>query len=160
MFQHLTFPSLDLPLNFLHAFGFICRLTPIGLSTTSYVYAHAASISKFPLHQQSSTTSCMQLVARSKFPHPVPGPKTMYRSQKKAPRSKNIQSNVSAYNNGVPPHPCGSKVRKAGARVQKQNRCQKQIPSLLGCNLSGEMARSSHNHATPRRSILSDIIFM
>jgi hypothetical protein len=45
----------------------------------------------------------------------------MCRSKKKVPRSKNIQPNVSAYNNGdSSPHPNGTKVHKAGARDQKK----------------------------------------
>ena len=50
----------------------------------------------------------------------MPGPKKRVRvPKKKAPRSKNIQPNVSAYNNGVSPPLYGGKVHEAGARVQK-----------------------------------------
>jgi len=51
----------------------------------------------------------------------VLGPKKHAQVQeKKAPRSKNIQPNLSAYNNGVPPPPYGGKVHEAGARAQKK----------------------------------------
>ena len=71
-------------LNFLHPFGFICRLPPVGFSTTSCVYV--VSISDFPLHPCASqqlpafmwfqylgfpclwTTSSAHLVSISNFP--------------------------------------------------------------------------------------------
>ena len=49
--QYPKFPAVSLS-NFLHSFGFICRLPRIGLSTTSCVYV--VSISKFPLHPCAS----------------------------------------------------------------------------------------------------------
>ena len=70
----------------------------------------------------ASTTSCMHLVSISTFPHPVPGPKKHVLVQKKkAPRSKNIQLNVSAYNNGVsPPHPMEARSTKQAHGSKKQ----------------------------------------
>ena len=74
-----------MPFNFLHPFGFICRFPPVGLSTTSCLYA--VSISEFllrPCFSQQlpaciwfqylgfpclSTTSCAHLVSISNFPH-------------------------------------------------------------------------------------------
>ena len=47
--------------NFLHSFGFICRLPRVGLSTTSCVYV--VSISDFPLHPCAS----QQLPASIRF---------------------------------------------------------------------------------------------
>ena len=73
-----------MPFNFLHPFGFICRFPPVGLSTTSCLYA--VSISEFllrPCFSQQlpaciwfqylgfpclSTTSCAHLVSISNFP--------------------------------------------------------------------------------------------
>ena len=73
-----------MPFNFLHPFGFICRFPPIGLSTTSCLYA--VSISEFLLRPCASqqlpaciwfqylgfpclsTTSCAHLVSISNFP--------------------------------------------------------------------------------------------
>ena len=77
-----------MPFNFRHPFGFICRFPPVGLSTTSCLYA--VSISEFllrPLRPSASqqlpaciwfqylgfpclsTTSCAHLVSISNFPH-------------------------------------------------------------------------------------------
>ena len=73
-----------MPFNFLHPFGFICRFPPVGLSTTSCLYA--VSISEFLLRPCASqqlpaciwfqylgfpclsTTSCAHLVSISSFP--------------------------------------------------------------------------------------------
>ena len=73
-----------MPFNFLHPFGFICRFPPVGLSTTSCLYA--VSISEFLLRPCASqqlpaciwfqylgfpclsTTSCAHLVSISNFP--------------------------------------------------------------------------------------------
>ena len=73
-----------MPFNFLHPFGFICRFPPVGLSTTSCLYA--VSISEFflrPCASQQlpaciwlqylgfpclSTTSSAHLVLISNFP--------------------------------------------------------------------------------------------
>ena len=70
-----------MPFNFLHPFGFICRFPPVGLSTTSCLYA--VSISEFLLRPCASqqlpaciwfqylgfpclsTTSCAHLVSIS-----------------------------------------------------------------------------------------------
>ena len=70
---------------------------------------------------RGSTTSCMHLasVLYLNSPRPVPGPKKTCTGPTKVPRPKNIQPNVSAYNNGVPLLPYGGKVHEAGARVQK-----------------------------------------
>ena len=45
----VTFSSPNVPFNFLHRFGFICRFTPVGLSTTSCLYV--VSISEFLLRR-------------------------------------------------------------------------------------------------------------
>ena len=80
-----SFSSPNMPFNFLHPFGFICRFPPVGLSTTSCLYA--VSISEFLLRPCASqqlpaciwfqylgfpclsTTSCAHLVSISNF-HP------------------------------------------------------------------------------------------
>ena len=68
------------------------------------------SISEPPLHQQLLACILSQYLNSS---HPVLGPKKHAQVQeKKAPRSKNIQPNVSAYNNGVPPHPMEARSTK------------------------------------------------
>ena len=76
--------SPNVPFNFLHPFSFICRFPPVGLSTTSCLYA--VSISEFLLRPCASqqlpaciwfqylgfpclsTTSCAHLVSISNFP--------------------------------------------------------------------------------------------
>ena len=91
------------------------QTSPTGLSTASYVFI--VSIPELPRHQQLLACILSQYL---NSPHPVPGPKKRVRvPKKKAPRSKNIQPNVSAYNDGVSPPPYGGKVHEAGARVQK-----------------------------------------
>ena len=90
-------------LNFLHPFGFICRLPPVGFSTTSCVYV--VSISEFPLQQLLVRILSHYLNS----PDPVTGQKKIIKVQKAS----------SAYNNGDPSHSYGSKVHKAGARAQK-----------------------------------------
>ena len=68
------------------------------------------SISEPPLHQQLLACILSQYLNSS---HPVLGPKKHAQVQeKKAPRSKNIQPNLSAYNNGVPPHPMEARSTK------------------------------------------------
>ena len=80
----ITSSSPNVPFNFLHPFGFICRFPPVGLSTTSCLYA--VSIYEFLLRpcaaQQLpaciwfqylgfsclSTTSCAHLVSIPNFP--------------------------------------------------------------------------------------------
>ena len=116
-FQYQTFASPYVPLNFLRPFRFIRKLPSIGLSTISYVFV--VSISKLPLHQQLLACILSQCL---NSPHPVPGPKKHVQVQKKkVPRSKNIQPNVSAYNNGVPPHPMEARSMKQvhGSKKQK-----------------------------------------
>ena len=91
--------------------------SPIGLFTTSYVFV--VSISELPLHQQLLACILSQYLHS---PHPVPGQKKHVLVQKKkAPRSKNIQLNVSAYNNGVsPPHPMEARSTKQAHGSKKQ----------------------------------------
>ena len=61
-------------------------------------------------------------------PRPVPGPKQRVRvPKKKAPRSKNIQPNVSAYNNGVSPHPMEARSTKQAHGSKKQKPSSKTI---------------------------------
>jgi len=65
----------------------------------------------------------MHLGSISKFPPPCAMSKKTCAGKKKAPRSKNIKPNVSAYNNGVPPHPMEPRSTKQvhGSKKQKPN---------------------------------------
>ena len=106
------------------------RLIPVGLSTTSYVLV--VSICAF---SPASPTSCMHLVAISKFPPPcarsIIKTCTGQRKNEGAKVQRNIRPNVSAYNNGVLPPLLwkqGPQSRCTGPK--NRNRCQKQIPSL------------------------------
>ena len=93
------------------------QASPNGLSTTSYVFI--VSIPEHPRHQQLLAFILSQYL---NSPHPVPGPKKRVRvPKKKAPRPKNIQPNVSAYKNGVSPHPMEARSTKQvhGSKKQK-----------------------------------------
>ena len=109
MFQYRTFPSPYVPPNFLHPFRFICSLPPL---TSPPIFV--VSISELPRHQQLLACILSQYL---NSPHPVPGPKKRVRRQ----GPKNNRPNVSAYNNGVPPHPMEARSTKQvhGSKKQK-----------------------------------------
>ena len=90
------------------------------------------------LPRPASTTSCMHLVSVSKFPPPCARSKKRVRvPKKKAPRSKNIQPNVSAYNNGVPPHPMEARSTKQAHGSKKQKQSSKTINLAVEKNSPG-----------------------
>ena len=94
LFQYRAFPFPYVPVNFLHP-------SPIGLSTTSYVFI--VSIPELPRHQQLLACILSQYL---NSPHPVPGQKNVH----------GIQPNVSAYNNGIFPPTHGSKKQETELR--------------------------------------------
>ena len=122
--------------NFLRSscFNIELSLSPMCPSISCIHFASYVDFPHWPLHHflrfycfntgtsPASTTSCMHLVSVSKFPPPCARSKKRVRvPKKKAPRSKNIQPNVSAYNNGVPPHPMEARSTKQvhGSKKQK-----------------------------------------
>ena len=68
--------------------------------------------------------------------------------KKKAPRSKNIQPNVSAYNNWVSPPPYGGKVHEAGAQVQKTEAELRN--NQFGCRKNNSLG-PAQIHAGPKK---------
>ena len=96
----------------------------------------------------ASTTSCMHLVSVSKSPPCARSKKSVRVPKKKAPRSKNIQPNVSAYNNGVPLATLwrqGPRSRCTGPK--NRNRAQKQLICLSKKKSRGQ----AQIHAGPKK---------
>ena len=148
IFMYLYFVSMSrLHLSSLNnylrssCFNIELSLSPICPSISCIHFASYVDFPHWPLHHflrfhcfntgtsPASATSCMHLVSVSKFPHPVPGPKKRARVPKqKAPRSKNIQPNVSAYNNGVsPPTLWRQGPRSRCTAPKNRSRAQKQL---------------------------------